>query len=107
MSIKKVVTAGFVAGSVALAIAGATTVDAKEGAEKEKCYGVVKASHNDCANASKTHSCMAQATVDGDGGEFIVMPKGVCEKLVGGSTAPMMKEDETHGHSDMKMEKEG
>ena len=39
--------------------------------EKEKCYGVVKASKNDCA--TKT---------------FVVVPKGLCEKLAGGSLQP-------------------
>lgn len=59
-----------------------------QAAEKEKCYGVVKAGHNLCANASGTHSCAGMSTVDGDGGEWISLPKGVCEKLVGGSLTP-------------------
>lgn len=75
------------AGAVALTIAGAAVpADAAKG--KEKCYGVAKAGHNDCANAAKTHSCAAQSTIDGDGGEWVALPKGVCEKLVGGSLEP-------------------
>jgi len=58
------------------------------GADKEKCYGVVKAGHNDCANAAKTHSCAGHATTDADGGEWLALPKGVCEKLAGGSLTP-------------------
>ena len=54
----------------------------------EKCYGVVKAGQNDCGNAAGTHSCAGQSTVDGDGGEWVFLPKGTCEKLVGGSLTP-------------------
>ena len=55
--------------------------------EKEKCYGVSKAGKNDCANKAKTHSCAGQAKVDGDAGEWVYVPKGLCEKLVNGETA--------------------
>ncbi len=88
MSIKKAVTAGFIAGAVALAIAGATAVNAEETEAKEKCYGVVKAGHNDCGDAAKAHSCMSHATADGDKNEWISLPAGLCEKLAGGSLTP-------------------
>ncbi len=65
-----------------------TPVQAKE---MEKCYGVVKAGHNDCANAAGTHSCAGHATTDGDAGEWLLLPKGTCDKLVGGSTEPKAK----------------
>lgn len=55
--------------------------------EKEKCYGVVKAGKNDCANKAGTHSCAGQAKVDSDPGEWVLVPKGLCEKLVNGSTS--------------------
>jgi uncharacterized membrane protein len=48
----------------------------------EKCYGVVKAGMNDCATA--TASCAGSATKDKQPDAFIFLPKGVCEKLVGG-----------------------
>lgn len=54
--------------------------------EKEKCYGVSKAGKNDCANKAGTHSCAGQSTVDGDAGEWVYVPAGLCDKLVGGST---------------------
>ena len=62
--------------------------EAKDKAAKEKCYGVVKAGQNDCANVAKTHSCAGHAEVDGDAGEWLALPAGVCDKLVGGTTAP-------------------
>lgn len=75
------------ASAVALTIAGGA--QAAQAAEKEKCYGVVKAGHNDCANAAKTHSCAGHASVDGAGDEWVTVPEGLCAKLVGGSLEPM------------------
>jgi uncharacterized membrane protein len=77
--------------AVALTIVGgaASAVSAMEMEGKEKCYGVVKAGKNDCANASKTHSCAGNATVDADGGEWLALPTGVCERLAGGSVTPV------------------
>lgn len=86
MGIKTIVTAGLIAGAVSLAAANAAK--AESAAEKEKCYGVVKAGKNDCASADKAHSCMGHAATDGNGHEWIALPKGVCEKLVGGSLTP-------------------
>ena len=51
--------------------------------EMEKCYGVAKAGKNDCAGAS--HACAGQAKTDNNGKEFLSLPKGTCERLVGGS----------------------
>ncbi|CAM2964597.1 MULTISPECIES: BufA1 family periplasmic bufferin-type metallophore [Vibrio] len=53
-------------------------------AEKEKCYGVSKAGKNDCA--TKTSSCAGTAKEDNQKDAFVVVPKGLCGKLVGGST---------------------
>lgn len=63
------------------------TAHASDGAKKEKCYGVVKAGKNDCANKAGTHSCAGQSTVDGDPGEWVYVPAGLCDKLVGGTTS--------------------
>lgn len=79
-----------VASAVAVTLAGGIAAGASEAqaADKEKCYGVVKAGHNDCGNAAKTHSCAGHATQDADGGEWLSLPKGVCERLAGGSLTP-------------------
>lgn len=57
----------------------ATTSD-----EQEKCYGIVKAGSNDCRTA--TASCAGSSTKDNQSDAFILLPKGTCEKVVGGST---------------------
>ena len=89
------------ASAVALTIAGAANTAEAMDAGKEKCYGIVKAGHNDCAAADKSHSCMGHAEKDGDWKEWIALPQGVCDKLVGGSTEPMdpAKKDAHHGES--------
>lgn len=50
----------------------------------EKCYGIAKAGKSDCG--STTLSCGGESTVDGDKHAWIYVPKGTCDKIVGGST---------------------
>ena len=83
------ISAAISAAILGLSATGALAhLEPKKGEDMEKCYGVVKAGQNDCGNASKTHSCMGHAEIDGDGGEWISLPEGLCEKLVGGSLEP-------------------
>ncbi|MEO8017981.1 MAG: DUF2282 domain-containing protein [Pseudomonadota bacterium] len=66
---------------------GAVTASAADDASTEKCYGVAKAGKNDCAGAK--HACAGQGSKSGDANEWVKVPKGTCERLVGGSvTAP-------------------
>jgi len=68
---------------------GAVSVSAADNAGTEKCYGVAKAGKNDCAGAK--HACSGQSTKAGDANEWITLPKGTCERLVGGSLSPAKK----------------
>lgn len=86
MNRKKPSINSVIAGAFAVALS-ATAMEANAG-KKQKCYGVVKAGHNGCGDASGKHSCAGAATEDGSGQEWIALPKGVCEKLVGGSLEP-------------------
>lgn len=54
--------------------------------ETEKCYGVVKAGMNDCQSGSQ--SCAGSSTKDNQPDAFLLMPKGLCEKIVGGKLTP-------------------
>ena len=67
---------------------GATALTSTQvlAAEKERCYGVAKAGKNDCA--TKTSSCAGTSKVDGQKDAFIVVPKGLCDRLASGSTKP-------------------
>lgn len=57
-------------------------------AKMEKCYGIVKAGKNDCAVKSQGTSCAGQAKEDGIADAWVYVPKGTCDKIVGGSTEP-------------------
>jgi uncharacterized membrane protein len=54
----------------------------------EKCFGIAKAGKNDCASKTAAHACAGQSTKDGDKSSFLLVPKGTCNKIVGGSTTP-------------------
>lgn len=49
---------------------------------RERCYGIVRVNQNDCATA--IHSCASQATNNNSPKEFIMLPKGLCERITGG-----------------------
>ena len=50
----------------------------------EKCFGIVKAGLNDCANSTGTHSCASLGKKDKDPAEWMLLPEGTCKKIVGG-----------------------
>jgi uncharacterized membrane protein len=74
--------AGAVSSLISLGIAGG--VNAAEAPKMEKCYGIVKAGKNDCQTA--TSACAGTSKTDGQKDAWIYVPKGTCEKIVGGST---------------------
>jgi len=64
---------------MALALDAAAAPEAKT----EKCYGVAKAGKNDCA--ANSHACAAQAKKDNDPREWVMVPRGTCLGMPGGS----------------------
>ena len=80
----KSVMMGCVASALVMGMALSSTVLAKEGFEK--CLGVSKAGMNDCGATG--HACAGQAKKDGDPKEWVYVPEGTCEKLVGGKVKP-------------------
>ena len=54
-----------------------------QGPASEKCYGVAKAGKNDCQTA--TSSCAGTSKKDHEASAWLSVPKGTCEKIVGGS----------------------
>ena len=61
------------------------TVAAADNSANEKCFGLAKKGMNDCA--ANGHSCAGQAKADGDAKEWIYVPKGSCDKIVGATTS--------------------
>ena len=73
--------AAAVAAAVGSSLAAATPALADK--KMEKCFGVVKAGKNDCNTA--TTSCAGTSKVDGQKDAWILVPAGLCAKLVGGA----------------------
>ena len=91
-SISTKTTSALIASSLlgALALAAASAAHAApvmQPAASEKCYGVAKAGHNDCAAGA--HSCAGQSTKSMDKTSFVYLPTGACGKLAGGMTKGM------------------
>ena len=51
----------------------------------EKCFGIAKAGKNDCSGKKSTHSCASRAAKSGDPLDWVVVPKGTCDKIANGS----------------------
>ena len=69
-----------------IALGAATTALPAVAADSEKCYGIVKAGKNDCQ--TNTSACQGTSTSDNQGDAWVYVPKGLCDKIVGGSTTP-------------------
>ncbi len=70
--------------AIASALAAALVLPAAAQAQgnMEKCYGVSKAGKNDCQTSHS--SCAGTSKKDSQADAWVSLPKGVCEKLVGG-----------------------
>ena len=77
--------------AIGAAILGLSTTGAlahlepKKGEDMEKCYGVVKAGKNDCSSKAGKHGCAGMAKTDASVNEWVKLPSGLCDKIVGGS----------------------
>lgn len=65
--------------AAALGIAASGTA-ATAADEKEKCFGVAKASENDCAAGPGT-SCAGTSKIDYQGNSWKLVPKGTCTTM--------------------------
>lgn len=67
-----------------LALAASNNLHATDKSDnQEKCYGIAKTGMNDCNTA--TAACAGSAIKDRQPDAFIFVPKGLCEKIAGGS----------------------
>ena len=80
---KKNTAAAALAGLVAVGMSSVSTNAV--GGDKEKCYGVAKAGANDCHTS--TTACAGTSTQDNQKDSWLLVPKGLCERLTGGSTS--------------------
>ncbi|MES9993218.1 MAG: DUF2282 domain-containing protein [Candidatus Thiodiazotropha sp.] len=80
---KKTTTSAIIAGAITTALS-LSPLSLAQAADTEKCYGVAKAGKNDCAAGPGT-SCAGTSTVDAQGNAWMLVLKGTCNKIVGGS----------------------
>jgi uncharacterized membrane protein len=81
---KTAVLAAAVAAAVGASFAAAPAAVAAD-KKMEKCFGVAKAKGNDCTTA--TSSCAGTSKVDNQKDAWVLVPAGLCDRLVGGAKA--------------------
>jgi len=86
MNQRLIVSSAF-ASVLALGLIGQAAAQDKAKEGKEKCFGVVKAGQNDCANLSGSHSCAGQNKVDMGADEWKYVAKGTCAAMKGKTEA--------------------
>ncbi len=68
------------AATLAIALCAASAAQAEPKKETEKCYGVAKAGHNDCAAGPGT-SCAGTSKTDYQGDAWTLVEKGTCTTI--------------------------
>lgn len=81
MSPNRLAIAAALASAVAAAVSLPVVAEAQ--GNMEKCYGIAKAGKNDCQTDHS--SCAQTSKKDGQKDAWLTVPKGACEKIVGGS----------------------
>jgi uncharacterized membrane protein len=81
---KTAILAAAVAAAVGASFVAAPAAVAAE-KKMEKCFGVAKAKSNDCSTA--TSSCAGTSKVDNQKDAWVLVPAGLCDRLVGGAQA--------------------
>jgi uncharacterized membrane protein len=83
MEKKQQILSAAISGLLALGVTA--NASAADKPELEKCFGVAKAGSNDCATNKTSHSCAGQASRNNDPFDFVIVPKGTCNKIANGS----------------------
>lgn len=82
----KQLIASLFAGIVAIGLMTlSASVRADDAQVMEKCFGVVKTGQNDC---DTDNGQCAPSVIDASPNDWIYLPKGICDKIVGGMTTP-------------------
>ena len=77
---QRLIATSALASILALGLAGPAS--AADTAGKEKCFGIAKAGHNDCANLTGSHSCAGQAQMNAEA-EWNNVAKGTGKDMGG------------------------
>ena len=83
----KMLIASALAAAIALPAAAAQAGPTPEPSyASEKCFGIARAGANDCASATGSHSCAGMSPGAADPSEWVYVPAGYCDRIVGGKT---------------------
>jgi len=63
----------------------------------EKCAGIAKKGKNDCGSTDSRHKCSGKAEKDSDPTEWVYVPQGTCDKIVGGKVFATNRERSRYG----------
>ena len=66
-----------------LALGGIATSHSAKAADFEKCAGIATAGKNDCGTA--VSACAGTAKQDRDAHAWVLVPKGTCSRIAGGT----------------------
>jgi uncharacterized membrane protein len=81
-----VILASAMAAALSIAVQASAGPAAVPKFEAEKCYGIAKAGKNDCETMNS--SCAGTSRRNGQSDAWIYVPKGTCEKVIGGNMKP-------------------
>lgn len=82
-AIKNVLAVSVVSSTIMATATNAATNQTSPAPDQEKCYGIAKAGMNDCETSNA--SCAGSSVKDSQPDAFLLVPKGLCEKITGGS----------------------
>jgi len=83
----------FLAAVSLIAISSSVNVGDAKAIKQEKCFGISKAGKNDCKASDGSHACASYSKVDGTPVDWLMLPEGVCERIVGASVTPPETEE--------------
>lgn len=86
-------TANRLASLIAIGLAVAAGSSFAAAGDTEKCAGIVKAGQNDCGTSKS--ACAGTSKVDRDAEAWILVPKGTCARIAGGTVTN--KAENQHG----------
>ena len=91
MNTKPAAISAAIASLLALGLTSGHAAAAIDMENMEKCFAIAKAGKNDCAGNKSAHACASRASQSGDPLDWVVVPKGTCGKIAGGSLKPVRK----------------
>ena len=89
MKTKPAAISAAIASLLAIGLTSSHAAAAVDMKNTEKCFGIAKAGKNDCAGNKSAHACASRASQSGDPLDWVVVPKGTCDKIAGGSLKPV------------------